>query len=106
FILNGVLFMLIGLQLPEVIRALAPGSAIGVAKLAILVLSTIVLVRFVWMFAATYLPRLFSRTFRRKNPAPWQHTALIAWTGLRGADSLAGALAIPFFLGIGDPFPR
>src|SRR5207237_1237629 len=76
FILNGVLFMLIGLQLPEVIRALAPGSAMGVAKLALLVLSTIVLVRFVWMFGATYLPRLLSRTFRRKNPAPWQHTAL------------------------------
>ena len=105
FILNGVLFMLIGLQLPEVIRALAPGSAMGVTKLAVLVLSTIVLVRFVWMFAATYLPRLLSRTFRRKNPAPWQHTALIAWTGLRGADSLAGALAIPFLLGNGEPFP-
>src|SRR5438067_9351243 len=68
FILNGVLFMLIGLQLPEVIRALAPGSAMGVAKLAVLVLATIVLVRFVWMFAATYLPRLLSRTFRRENP--------------------------------------
>src|SRR5438477_6770351 len=105
FILNGVLFMLIGLQLPEVIRALAPGSAMGVAKLAVLILATIVLVRFVWMFAATYLPRLLSRTFRRKNPAPWQHTALIAWTGLRGADSLAGALAIPFLLGNGEPFP-
>src|SRR6266699_1642161 len=105
FILNGILFMLIGLQLPEVIRALAPGSAMGVAKLAVLVLSTIVLVRFVWMFAATYLPRLFSRTFRRKNPAPWQQTALIAWTGMRGADSLAGALAIPFVLYNGEPFP-
>src|SRR5207302_6092106 len=105
FILNGVLFMLIGLQLPEVIRALAPGSAMEVAKLAVLVLSAIVLVRFVWMFAATYLPRLLSRTFRRKNPAPWQHTALIAWTGLRGADSLAGALAIPFLLGNGESFP-
>ena len=44
-------------------------------------------------------------TFRRKNPAPWQHTALIAWTGMRGADSLAGALAIPFVLANGEPFP-
>ena len=57
------------------------------------------------MFAATYLPRLFSQTFRRKNRVPWQHTALIAWTGLRGADSLAGALAIPFVLPTGEPFP-
>ena len=70
-----------------------------------LVLLAIVLVRFVWLFGATYLPRLFSRTFRRKNPAPWQQTAFIAWTGMRGADSLAGALAIPFVLTNGAPFP-
>src|ERR1700682_2090638 len=105
FILNGMLFMLIGLQLPEVIHALAPGSAMHVAKLAILILSAITLVRFVWMFGATYLPRLLSRKFRRKKRAPWQHTALIAWTGMRGADSLAGALAIPFVLANGEPFP-
>src|SRR3954469_21566561 len=82
FILNGVLFMLIGLQLPEVIHALAPSSAIRVLKLAAVVLSGIVLVRFVWMFGSTYLPRLLSRAFRHENPAPWQHTALIAWTGM------------------------
>ena len=105
FILNGILFMLIGLQLPEVIHALPPGSAMSVTRLAVLVLLAIVLVRFVWLFAATYLPRLFSRTFRRKNPAPWQQTALIAWTGMRGADSLAAALAIPFVLVNGAPFP-
>jgi monovalent cation/hydrogen antiporter len=105
FILNGILFMLIGLQLPQVIHALPPGSAFQVAKLAVLVLLVIVLVRFVWMFAATYLPRFFSSTFRRKNRIPWQQTALIAWTGMRGADSLAGALAIPFLLPNGQPFP-
>jgi Na+/H+ antiporter len=105
FILNGVLFMLIGLQLPLVIHALPPGSAMRVAKLALLFVAAIMLVRFIWMFGATYLPRLFSRTFRRKNRAPWQQTALIAWTGMRGADSLAGALAIPFLLGNGEPFP-
>jgi CPA1 family monovalent cation:H+ antiporter len=77
----------------------------SVAKLAILVLLAIVLVRFLWLFVATYLPRLFSRTFRRKNPAPWQQTAFIAWTGMRGADSLAAALAIPFLLPDGAPFP-
>jgi monovalent cation/hydrogen antiporter len=105
FILNGVLFILIGLQLPQVIHALPPSSAIHVAKLVILILAAITLVRFVWMFGATYLPRLLSRKFRHKNPAPWQHTALIAWTGMRGADSLAGALAIPFVLVNGEPFP-
>ncbi|MCU1291287.1 MAG: Na+/H+ antiporter, partial [Bryobacterales bacterium] len=104
FILNGVLFMLIGLQLPQVIHALPPGSTIGVAKLAGLFVAAIMLVRFVWVFGATYLPRLLSRTFRRRR-APWPQTALIAWTGMRGADSLAGALAIPFVLRNGEPFP-
>jgi CPA1 family monovalent cation:H+ antiporter len=105
FILNGILFMLIGLQLPQVIHALPPGSALSVARLAVFVLLGIVLVRFLWLFIATYFPRLFSRKFRRKNPAPWQQTAFIAWTGMRGADSLAGALAIPFLLADGTPFP-
>ena len=74
-------------------------------KLALLILLAIILVRFLWLFVATYLPRLFSPAFRRRNPAPWQQTALIAWTGMRGADSLAGALAIPFVLADGAPFP-
>src|SRR6266700_1633271 len=79
FILNGILFMLIGLQLPQVIDALPPGMVTRVAQLAILFVLVIVLVRFVWVFGATYLPPL-SPTFRSKNRAPWQHTALIAWT--------------------------
>ena len=103
FILNGLLFMLIGLQLPQVINALAPGTVTRVAELAIVFFLLIVLVRFAWMFGTAYLPRLFSRS--RKNRIPWQQTALIAWTGLRGADSLAGALAIPFVLPNGQSFP-
>src|SRR6266404_3352058 len=84
FILNGVLFMLIGLQLPAVVRSLPPSSMAQAAKLAALVLAAIVMVRFAWVFGTSYLPRLLSRTFRHETPAPWQHTALIAWTGMRG----------------------
>jgi CPA1 family monovalent cation:H+ antiporter len=105
FILNGILFMLIGLQLPQVIHALSPESAMTVAKLAILILFVIVLIRFVWMFGANYLLRLFNRVFHHRTPPLWRHTAFIAWTGMRGADSLAGALAIPFVLPNGAPFP-
>jgi len=105
FILNGILFMLIGLQLPQAIHALPPGSAMSVAKLGVLVLLVIVLVRFVWMFGANYLVRLWNRVFHHRNPPLWKHTAFIAWTGMRGADSLAGALAIPFVLADGAPFP-
>jgi monovalent cation/hydrogen antiporter len=104
FILNGLLFMLIGLQLPQVIRALAPGSAVGVAGLALLIMSVMILVRFAWMFGTARLPVLFRKS-RRKLRYPWQHTAVIAWTALRGADSLAAALAVPFVLPNGAPFP-
>jgi monovalent cation/hydrogen antiporter len=103
FALNGMLFMLMGLQLPQAIQGLASGSALRIAILAAAILLVIVLVRFAWIFGSTYLPRLFSRQHRRR--VPWQHTALIAWTGMRGADSLAGALAIPFVLPNGEPFP-
>jgi len=105
FILNGVLFMLVGLQLPLVIHSLGPGSPTEVAKLAVLVVSVMVLVRFAWIFGTSYLPRLAGGKSRRKSRIPWQQTALIAWTGMRGADSLAGALAIPFVLPNGEAFP-
>jgi CPA1 family monovalent cation:H+ antiporter len=104
FVLNGVLFMLIGLELPVVVRSLPPALTAQAPKLALLVLATIILVRFLWMFGSSYLPRLLSRKLRNEMP-PWQHTSLIAWTGMRGADSLAGALAIPFLLPNGQPFP-
>jgi CPA1 family monovalent cation:H+ antiporter len=105
FILNGVLFILIGLQLPLVVHSLVPGSITRAAKLAILVVLVMMLVRFAWIFGTTYLPRVLSRRSLRKNRIPWQQTALIGWIGMRGADSLAGALAIPFVLGNGEPFP-
>src|SRR5436853_893910 len=105
FILNGVLFMLIGLQLPQVVHSLAPGSATQVAKLALLVVLVMVLVRFAWIFGTSYLPRLVGGKSHRKSRIPWQQTALIALTGMRGADSLAGALAIPFVLPNGQAFP-
>ncbi|HZJ38032.1 MAG TPA: Na+/H+ antiporter [Chthoniobacterales bacterium] len=105
FILNGVLFILIGLQLPQVIQSLAPGSLFGLVKVAILVLLVITLVRFAWIFGADYMARLSSRKHRRASRVPWQNTFLIAWTGLRGADSLALALAVPFLLPNGQSFP-
>jgi len=67
-----------GPSLPASSMAQASSSRPGAGR--------IVLFRFAWMFASIYLPRLLSRTFRHETP--WQHTVLIAWTGMRGADSL------------------
>jgi CPA1 family monovalent cation:H+ antiporter len=105
FALNGILFMLIGLQLPDVVRSMPAGSALEFTKLTLLVLGSIVLVRFAWMFGACYVPRALGLNLGRQDRSSWKHTALLAWTGMRGADSLAGALAIPFMAANGQPFP-
>jgi monovalent cation/hydrogen antiporter len=63
-------------------------------------------VRFVWVFPATYLPRLLLRRVRERDPyPPWQYPFMIAFTGVRGVVSLAAALSIPFAIGAGQPFP-
>ena len=55
-----------------------------------------IVVRFVWVFAATYLPRILSRRLRERDPHPaWQHVVIVAWTGMRGVVSLAAAMALP-----------
>ena len=62
--------------------------------------------RFVWVFPATYLPRALSRRVREHDPWPgWQGPFAIAWTGMRGAVSLAAALAIPETIEGGGAFP-
>jgi monovalent cation/hydrogen antiporter len=66
----------------------------------------VILARFIWMYPATYLPRLLVPAIRRRDPyPPWQHPFLIAFTGIRGIVSLAAALAIPFTVADGSPFP-
>jgi CPA1 family monovalent cation:H+ antiporter len=97
--------MLIVLHIPQAVHSLSSRSGLGVIKLAALVLCAIVLVRFIWIFGSVWLPRLLSQAFRRIDPASWRHTALIAWTGMRGADSLAAALSIPLSLPDNQPFP-
>jgi CPA1 family monovalent cation:H+ antiporter len=108
FLLNGFVFLLIGLQLPEVLRALS-GNATPVSRLvwyALLISLAVVVIRILWVFPATYLPRLISRRIRRHDPYPkWQHVTIVAWTGMRGVVSLAAALALPMTIQNGSPFP-
>jgi CPA1 family monovalent cation:H+ antiporter len=68
----------------------------AVALDAVAVCAAVILVRFAWVFPATYLPRLLWRRVREADPAPgWREPAIVAWTGMRGAVSLAAALALP-----------
>jgi CPA1 family monovalent cation:H+ antiporter len=108
FLLNGFVFLLIGLELPEVLGTLS-GHSLSVQKLvwyALLISLAVILVRILWVFPATYLPRLVFKGIRRRDPyPPWRHVTVVAWTGMRGVVSLAAALAVPLTLQNGSPFP-
>jgi len=106
FVLNGFIFILIGLQLPEVLRRLSGRSIPQLVWYAVLISIAVILVRILWVFPATYLPRLLFKSLRERDPFPaWQSVMIVAWTGMRGVVSLAAALALPLTVQNGSPFP-
>jgi CPA1 family monovalent cation:H+ antiporter len=108
FLLNGFVFILIGLQLPEVLHALSSHD-IPIHRLiwyALLISFAVILIRILWVFPAAYLPRLLFKSIRTRDPYPsWRHVTIIGWTGMRGVVSLAAALALPLTIQNGEPFP-
>jgi CPA1 family monovalent cation:H+ antiporter len=106
FLLNAVLFLLIGLQLPSVIDGIsnqAPGELIG---WALLVSAVVIVVRMVWQFTVVYIIRaLDRREIQRERRVPWTMRVVVGWAGMRGSVSLAAALALPAATDAGEPFP-
>lgn len=106
FILNGFVFILIGLKLPDAVRGLRGQSFTMLISYALLISFAVIFVRIAWVFPATYLPRLLFKRVRERDPYPsWRNVTLVAWTGMRGVVSLASALAIPLVLTNGATFP-
>src|SRR5437867_8668156 len=97
FTLNGMVFILIGLQLPTILDTLSASRTFGeLASWAVVVSLTVILVRLVWVFPGTWLPRMLSPAIRARERAPVTRNVLIVgWAGMRGVVSLAAALAIP-----------
>jgi NhaP-type Na+/H+ or K+/H+ antiporter len=96
FVLNGFLFVLIGLELPSVLAGLDGYSGLQVVGLVGLVGAVAVVSRLVWVFASSHLPNSTRQAFQRIDPRLAQRlTFLVGWSGLRGAVSLAAALALP-----------
>jgi CPA1 family monovalent cation:H+ antiporter len=106
FLLNGLVFILIGLQLPVIVKGLGNYS-MGEAILYALLISLItIIVRIVWVFPGAYIPRMLFKSIRNTEPRPsWKAVLLVAWSGMRGVVSLASALAIPLTLN-GEAFPH
>ncbi len=96
FVLEALVFILIGLSLRGVLTRLGIGGAARLLPIAVGITLVAIAARFVWVFPATYLPRLFWPPLRRRDPyPPWTYPVVLGWSGMRGVVSLAAALALP-----------
>jgi len=102
FLLNGLIFILIGLQLRGLVERLPGESLTHALWYALMVCLTLIVVRMIWVFPGAYLPRMLLR----EPLPPWQHTVVVGWTGMRGIVSLASALALPLVTASGAHFPQ
>jgi CPA1 family monovalent cation:H+ antiporter len=100
YLLNALLFVLIGLQLPVVMDALEEYSAGTLLWYAFVVSATVIALRFAWVFVVLYAPKKIAG--RMSN---WRGGVFVSWAGMRGAVSLAAALALPLTTDAGEPFP-
>jgi monovalent cation/hydrogen antiporter len=106
YLIEGIVFLLTGLQARTLIAGLGAYSFTALAGSAAVVSVVVILARLVWIFPAVYLPRWLIPAIARDDPAPpWQWPFVLGFTGVRGIVSLAAALAIPFTMDNGRPFP-
>lgn len=106
FILNGIIFILIGLQLPMILRNITDIPFETLIGYGAVVSITVIVVRIIWVFPSTYIPRI-SKWVRKREPMPdLRLTAIVAWSGMRGIVSLAAALALPLMMSDTKTFPN
>jgi CPA1 family monovalent cation:H+ antiporter len=105
FLLNSLVFILIGTQLSEVSGRLAEYTHGQLFLYGALVSVAAIAVRFAWIYLATYLPRVLGLKGRRHTP-PESEVFIMSWCGMRGIVSLAAALALPLVLDSREPFPH
>jgi monovalent cation/hydrogen antiporter len=106
FVFNGLVFVLLGLQLPSVLSGLDGHPWIELLGQALLVYAVVTVARIAWVYPSAYLPLLFSKRIRRREGLPRPaNVFIVGWAGIRGAVTLAAALSLPF-TGAGEhPFP-
>jgi monovalent cation/hydrogen antiporter len=108
FVFNGAAFVLIGLQLRSIVRALPQHSLPTLIGWSLAITALLVVVRFVWCFLVVYVPPLLVPRLRPLGgpPPPWQGIFVLSYAGMRGIVSLAAALALPETTATGAPFPE
>jgi monovalent cation/hydrogen antiporter len=106
FIINSALFVLVGLQLRTIVQGLSGFSTMTLIGWGLAICGVTVIIRLTWFFTVPYLVRLLDRRpSQRERRIPASHRLLIGWSGMRGAVSLAAALALPLTIDGGKPFP-
>ncbi|MFM8740850.1 MAG: Na+/H+ antiporter [Cytophagales bacterium] len=107
FILNGLIFVLIGLQLPHILSNISNHSFSTLLWYGLVVSLATILSRILWVYPGAYLPRFFSKRIREREPhPPARNVFIVAWSGMRGVVSLAAALALPIVFADGTAFPN
>jgi monovalent cation/hydrogen antiporter len=106
FVLNGLIFFLIGLQLPLIVQQLGNISFARAIGYGLTISVALIIARLLCTFGAALFTRLASRFITVADPNPgWKAPLIAGWAGMRGVVSLAAALSIPLFVGNGIPFP-
>jgi monovalent cation/hydrogen antiporter len=108
FILNGFVFILIGLQLPYILANIPAMNMGRLFELGLLFSAVVVLLRLLWVFPGSWLGNIIRRRLlHQPEPRPNPRAVfLVGWTGMRGVLALAAAIALPRYLENGSPFPQ
>jgi monovalent cation/hydrogen antiporter len=105
FILNGLVFILIGLQLKSVMKGIEEYSSTELLFYGLLVSFVVIIVRFLFVIPAAIIPRMLSRRIRETEAFNFRNVIIVGWAGMRGVVSIAAALALPLALPDGTAFP-
>ncbi len=108
FVLNGIVFVLIGVQLPAVLAGIRNYDLPALLRIGALFALLIIALRLIWVFPGAYLAWIIrTRILHHRVPRPpARNIFVVGWTGLRGVIALAAAMSLPQVLANGDPFPN
>jgi len=107
YLVEGLVFLVTGLQARTLFEQTQRFELHDLMVATAWATLIVIVARYIWVFPATYLPRWMNRSLAKRDPSPrWQTPFFLAFVGMRGVDSLAVALAIPYTIESGQPFPH
>ncbi|WP_185286123.1 Na+/H+ antiporter [Chryseobacterium indologenes] len=105
FVMNALVFVLIGLELPDIVNGLGEISVVKGIEYGLIISCIVIIVRLLWIYPVAHIPRWLSEKARRDPSPGWKNPLIIGWAGMRGVVSLATALSIPVMMNSQAEFP-